>query len=95
MDFHKINRPCTCTVISSFVGDILVILKEKVVINNCNTQVNLTNKRVFGCPSEIGSSLFDVQINSSFLVHAEFINQATTGTFHHCLGFNQNGIYNT
>lgn len=97
IDFHKINRPCTCKVNASFTGDLLVIsngeIKEK-----CNTQVNVVNYMynyiLFRCPiREISSATIDVQINQSVVVQSEYSPPYTSGSFYHCLGFRQNSMF--
>lgn len=95
IDFSKINRPCTCSVIPSFVGRLLVI-SNGVTVQKCNTQIIVNNTFVFGCSALTNSLMstgIDVQINQSVVVRAEYVPPSKSGTFYHCLGFQQNGKY--
>lgn len=90
IDFHKINRPCSCTVTTSFIGSVLVI--SEVIKVKCNTQVMVANSLIFGCPiTALSSANLVVEINQSVSVRAEYSVLPTLGTFYHCLGFQQNG----
>lgn len=91
-DFFKIKRPCTCIVTPSFVGELLVTSK-KVIISSCNTRVSVSSGIIFGCPLSSVSSKTFVKINQTVNVQAEYIPPSTTGTFYHCVGFQQNGNY--
>lgn len=94
IDFHKINRPCSCTVTTSFIGSLLVISREG-INEGCNTQVIVANNYNFGCPITAFSSVtINVQINQSVVVHSEYSPLSTSGMFYHCLGFQQNGGLN-
>lgn len=94
VDFYKISRPCTCIVTPSFDGELLVTLR-KVIIQYCNTEINVQNSIVFGCPIQsISSQALNVQINQSVEVRAEYILPHASGTFYHCLGLQQNGMKN-
>lgn len=79
----------------SFVGELLVTSKE-VIINLCDTRVSVSPGISFGCPlpsfSESSYTL-NVQINKTVNIQAEYIPPSTTGTFYHCVGFQQNGNY--
>lgn len=92
VDFYRINRPCTCTVISLFNGDLLVLTKKDLLSQTCNTQINLNVSLNYGCSAS--SATFNVTINHSLLVKSEYEPPATSGTFHQCLEFTQNGIHN-
>lgn len=90
-DFYEIKRPCTCIVTTSFVGELLVTSKE-VIISFCKTRVSVSSGIIFGCPlSSVSSQTFIVKINQTVNVQAEYIPPFTTGTFYHCVGFQQNG----
>lgn len=91
-DFYKIKRPCTCIVTPSFVGELLVTSRE-VIISSCNTRVSVSSDIIFGCPLSVSSQTCSVKINQTVNVQAEYIPQSTTGTFYHCVGFQQNGNY--
>lgn len=91
IDFHKINRPCTCKVTPSFFGDLLVISREG-INEGCYTVVIVANHYVFGCPiAKLSSVAIDAQINQSVVVQSEYSLSYTSGSFYHCLGFQQNG----
>lgn len=45
-DFYEIQRPCTCIVTPSFVGELLVTSK-KVIISSCNTRVSVSSGIIF------------------------------------------------
>uniref|UniRef100_A0A8W8JGD8 Uncharacterized protein n=1 Tax=Magallana gigas TaxID=29159 RepID=A0A8W8JGD8_MAGGI len=93
-DFYEIKRPCTCIVTPSFVGELLVTSK-KVIISSCNTRVSVSSGIIFGCPlSSVLSQTFIVKINQTVNVQAEYIPPSATGTFYHCVGFQQNGGLN-
>nr|XP_034334184.1 uncharacterized protein LOC117691682 [Crassostrea gigas]XP_034334185.1 uncharacterized protein LOC117691682 [Crassostrea gigas] len=90
IDFHKINRPCTCKVTSSFNGDLLVISREG-IIEGCKTRVIVANYYNFGCPITAFSVVkLEVQINQSVVVQSEYSPPYISGSFYHCLGFQQN-----
>lgn len=92
VDFYKINRPCTCIVTPSFVCELLVTSRE-VIVSVCNTQIVINEKLVMGCPLRVVSSqTLNVNINQSVNVRAEYVSPLTSGTFYHCIGFQQNGI---
>lgn len=90
VDFHKINRPCTCIVTPLFVGDLIVMSRE-VVVFVCNTQVTFQNSFIFRCSSHLSAQKIRVTMNQSFEVRAEYESPFISGTFYHCLGFYQNG----
>lgn len=92
-DFYKIKRPCTCIVTPSFVGELLVTSKKVIIISSCNTRVSVSSGIIFGCPLSSVSSQTFVKINQTVNVQAEYIPPSTTGTFFHCVGFQQNGNY--
>lgn len=92
VDFYKIKRPCNCTVIPSFVGELIVTSRE-VTISTCNTEINVQNLIVFGCPiNMVSSQTINVIINQLVNVRADYKPPYTSGTFYHCLGFQQNGL---
>lgn len=92
VDFYKINRPCNCIVTPSFDGTLLVTMRE-VAVQSCNTEINIQNSIVFGCPIQsISSQALNVQINQSVEVRAEYKLPYASGTFYHCLGLQQNGM---
>lgn len=88
IDFYKINRPCSCTVTSSFNGSVLVKSME-VIKEKCNTQVNVEHKLIFGCIPERIYKRLDAQINQSVRVRADFFPLSTSGSFYQCIGFLQ------
>lgn len=88
IDFNKINRPCSCTLTSSFNGSVLVKSME-VIKKKCNTQVNVENKLIFGCIPERIYKRLDVQINHSVRVQADYFPLSTSGSFYQCIGFIQ------
>lgn len=92
-DFYKIKRPCTCIVTPSFVGELLVTSKKVIIISSCNTRVSVSSGIIFGCPLSSVSSQTFVKINQTVNVQAEYIPPSTTGTFFHCVRFQQNGNY--
>uniref|UniRef100_A0A8W8JGC7 Uncharacterized protein n=1 Tax=Magallana gigas TaxID=29159 RepID=A0A8W8JGC7_MAGGI len=93
-DFFRIKRPCNCIVTPSFVGKLLVISK-KVTIKLCDTRVSVSPVIKFGCPlPSFSSHTLNVQINKTVNIQAEYIPPSTTGTFYHCIGFQQNGGLN-
>lgn len=92
VDFYKINRPCTCIVTPSFVGNLLVV-SRKVIVAVCNTQIVINKMIAMGCPLQYDSAqLLNVNINQPVDVRAEYASQYTSGTFFHCIGFQQNGM---
>lgn len=91
IDFSKINRSCTCIITSSFIGDLLVA--SLTVTHVCATQIKIGDGFIFVCPSTVSSQTIGVQINESMDVRAEYVSPFTSGTFYHCLGFQQNGKY--
>lgn len=94
IDFYKINRTCNCIVTPSFVGTLLVTSRGEATISTCNTEINVQNLLVFGCPiNTITSQTINVNINQSVDVRAKFKPGSTSGAFYHCLGFQQNSKY--
>lgn len=79
VDFHKINRPCTCIVTPLFFGELIVMSRE--VVYACNAQVNVQNTFIFGCPSHLSSQTKSVTMNQSLDVRAEYASPYTSGTF--------------
>lgn len=61
-------------------------------MSGCGTQINVQNDSVFLCPiQEVASMSMKVQSNQPLSVRAEYLKHYTSGTFYHCLGFQQNG----
>lgn len=91
MDFFKINRPCTCIVTPSFVGELLVIWRE-VIVSVCTTPIIINEMLLMGCSLRfVSSQTLNVNVNQSVDVRAEYVSPFTSGTFYHCIGFQQNG----
>lgn len=88
VDFYKISRPCTCIVTPSFDGKLLLLSKRSVEYE-CNTKITIQNV-VFSCPMAISSDVFNVNINQSLDVRADYKGPSIPGTFHYCIGFQQN-----
>lgn len=93
IDFYIINRPCTCIVTPSFVGDLLVISRK--IIHVCDTQVNVQSKLIFGCPANLTSQTLNVVNQQMVDVRSEYkpASLLHVTTFYHCLGLKQNGKY--
>lgn len=89
IDMNKIGRPCTCTVNSLFVGDLLVT-SLRVTASNCNTKVTVNNTFIFYCNKD-GSLTFTVRVNDLLVVKAEPMSAKITNTLDQCVGFNENG----
>lgn len=92
IDFHAISRPCICTALPSFAGELLIITRE--IINVCNTEIYVkyaNTKLRYGCLIPYSSQTLIVNINHSVEVRAAYLSPYTSGTFYHCLGFQQNG----
>lgn len=93
IDSYKINRPCTCTLTSSFVGTLLMLSKTTVEFG-CTTQVIVKNEFVFGCRLEkLSSQSVDVIVSQNVNIQIAYILPFSSGEFYHCIGFKQNGIY--
>lgn len=95
IDFVAISHPCTCNVLPSFAGHLLITSRE--VTNVCKTQIivkKIHTEFIYGCkiPEFISQTLY-VNINQSVEVRAEYVSRYTSGTFSHCIGFQQNGKY--
>lgn len=74
-----------------FNGFLLVTSRE-VFVFGCGTQINVQNDSVFLCPTTaVASMSMKVQSNQSVSVRAEYLKHFTSGTFYHCLRFQQNG----
>lgn len=91
IDMNKIGRPCTCTVNSLFVGDLLVT-SFKVTTHLCNTRVVVNNTVVFYCNQPI-SSTFKVGMNDKLIVRAEDTAGNNKYSFKQCIGFSKNGNF--
>lgn len=89
VDMNKIGRPCTCTVNSLFIGDLLVT-SLGVTTQLCYTRVIVNNTIVFYC-NQTTSSTFKVGVNDTIIVKAEHMSKNITDRFTQCLGFIQNG----
>ncbi|XP_056016793.1 uncharacterized protein LOC125677491 [Ostrea edulis] len=87
IDFHKINSPCTCTVIPSISGS-LYIQAEEVHVSSCKTIISVENTH-YTCPTQKGLSSLNVIENQSVAVTASYQQQGDPGTFFHCMGFYQ------
>lgn len=93
IDSYKINRPCTCTLTSSFVGTLLMLSKTTVEFG-CTTQVIIKNEFVFGCRLEkLSSQSVDVIVSQNVNIQIAYILPYSSGEFYHCIGFKQNGTY--
>lgn len=93
IDFYEISRPCTCNVLPSFDGQLLI--KSGEIAHNCGTQIDVTNaKTVFRyiCPIPFISEVLNVNINQLVDVRAVYLSPSIKGIFYHCLGFQQNGM---
>lgn len=95
IDFVAISHPCTCTVLPSFAGHLLITSRE--VTNVCKTQIivkKIHTEFIYGCkiPVFISQTLY-VNINQSVEVRAEYLSSYTSETFSHCIGLQQNGKY--
>lgn len=92
VDFYLINRPCTCIVTPSFVGEIIVTSRE-VTVQMCNTEIVVQKSVLYGCPiPNFSSQTLTVQFNQSVEVRADYVSPSTSGTFYNCMGFQQNGM---
>nr|XP_034333098.1 uncharacterized protein LOC117691315 [Crassostrea gigas] len=92
VDFYKISRPCTCTVTPSFDGDLLVISRKVKVEAEyaCNTEVAVQSTSIIDCPYNRLILLLNVTINQTVDVRARYVSPSTSGTFLHCMEFQQN-----
>lgn len=88
VDFSKINRPCACTVTALFSGRITVT-SWRVEHSKCNSIVTVNNV-TFNCKDN-KHSIFDVRINDSVLLVADFWHRNTSGEFKQCLGVGNHG----
>lgn len=89
VDMNKISRPCTCTVNSLFVGDLLATSLK--VTPLCNTIVTVNNT-IFYCNDAVSSSsTFKVGVNDTVIVKAEHMSGNITDSFTQCFGFSENG----
>ena len=88
-DFSKINRRCTCTVTALFSGRI-VVTSWRVEHSKCNNRVTVNNKVTFNCKDN-KYSMFDVRINESVLLVADFWQGNTSREFKQCLGVGNDG----
>lgn len=83
-DFGKIGRPCTCIVTSSFVGKLHVTSWRATYA--CNNKVTVNKTVVFNCKNE-GFKIYNVQINDTIVVKAEYQPGHTSERFYQCMGF--------
>lgn len=93
IDFHAINRPCTCIAFPFFDGQLLITTRE--IVHDCDTQIYATNADTtfrYGCPIPFTTQLLIVNINQSVDVRAVYLSSSISGTFYHCLGFQQNSM---
>lgn len=91
-DFSKINRRCTCTVTALFSGRI-VVTSWRVEHSKCNNRVTVNNKVTFNCKHN-GFHTFDVSINDTVLLEADYQQGYTKGQFKQCIGIENKGKYN-
>lgn len=91
IDMHKIGRPCTFTVNSLFVGDLLVT-SLGVTGSNCNTKVTVNNTFIFYC-NKVGSYTFTVGVSDLLIVKAEYMSGNIIGSFPSCVAFSENGNF--
>lgn len=91
VDFNKINRPCTCTLTPSFDGGLFVTTRNNFE-HQCDTLVNIHNSFIFRCPVKFFSGqALPVQNNQSVNIKGEYVSALISGTFYHCLEFQQSG----
>uniref|UniRef100_K1PF03 Uncharacterized protein n=1 Tax=Magallana gigas TaxID=29159 RepID=K1PF03_MAGGI len=90
VDFSKINHPCSCTVTALFSGNITV-MSWKVEHSECNNRVTVNNSVTFNC-NDNKHSTFDVGINDSVLLVADFWQGNTSGEFKQCLGVGNHAV---
>lgn len=92
VDFYKINRPCNCILTSTF-DDKLFVSSIEAINYECNTEVIVQNTMIFGYPvNQMASIVLNVNINQSVNVRANHASPYASGTFAHCMGFQQNGM---
>lgn len=89
VDMKEIGRPCTCTVSSLFVGDLLVT-SLKVTADVCYTRVTVNDTVIFNCNKGL-STIVPVIVNDIVVVKAENTLMDITGSFHQCVGLTKNG----
>lgn len=78
--FYKINRPYLQLYCDPVVWWWTACDIEEVSVQSCNTEINVQNNIVFGCPIDrISSQTLNVQINQSVGVRAEYISPYTSG----------------
>lgn len=93
VDMNKIGHPCTCTVNSLFVGDLLVT-SFGVTTQWCNTKVIVNNGIIFTCNQTI-SSTFKVRVNDKLTIRTEAMAGNNKYSFKQCVGFSEKGnLYN-
>ncbi|XP_062590737.1 uncharacterized protein LOC134252312 [Saccostrea cucullata] len=84
IDFHQINQPCSCTVIPSFLGNLLVSVNP--VPFQCNTLIEVGEYR-FNCPLNVQSStLISVNISQLVSIYAVYASESTPMRFYQCVG---------
>lgn len=91
VDMNKIGRPCTCTVNSLFVGELLVT-SLGVTTQLCNTRVIVNNTVIFYC-NQITSSTFKVGVNDKLIVRTEYMAGNNKDSFKQCVGLSENGNF--
>lgn len=84
-DVDKIGRPCTCIVTSLFNGELYVI-SHKTTHVLCNNRVRVNNTVIFDCKDD-GFKKFDVKINDTIIIKAEYQPGHTFVKFYQCLVF--------
>lgn len=93
VDMNKIGRPCTCTVNSLFVGDLLVHVTSLIDTTSlCNTRVIVNSTVVFYC-NKVASSTYKVEVNDILIVRAENMAGNNKNSFNQCVIFSENGNF--
>lgn len=88
VDMKEIGRPCTCTVSSLFVGNLLVT-SLKVTADVCYTRVTVNDTVIFNCNKGLSTTV-PVIVNDIVVVKAENTLMDITGSFHQCVGLTKN-----
>lgn len=97
IDFNAISRPCTCTALPSFDGELIITSVSGDINYDCGTQIHVKNAKttfVFGCPiSSFSAHTLTVNINQSVDVRADYLSPSTSGMFFHCIQLQRYGMY--
>lgn len=65
---------------------------QEIKISSCSTQVVVNGSRIIGCPlPQETSDRFELLQYQSIDVQAKYSPSSSSGTFHQCLWFQQNG----